>query len=81
VTDWISFGVYLGLSLPTLKQIQKEQQKIERCQREMLLTWWKEQTCTWLKVIQALVNIKRVHLAVKIASKYSKLFVPSKCKE
>ena len=77
VTDWMPFGLYLGLAATTLKQIQKEQQTTERCRREMLLTWRKEQTPTWLKVIQALVKIKRFHLAVKIASKHGKLSVES----
>ena len=79
VTDWMPFGLYLGLSVSTLKQIQKEQQTIKQCQREILLTWWNEPKPTWLKVIQALVNIKMVHLAVKVASNYGKFFVPSKC--
>ena len=80
VTDWMPFGLYLGLTVPTLKQIQKDQQTTDRCRREMLLTWGKEQTPTWLKVIQALVKIRMFHLAVKIASKYGKLSVQSKCK-
>ena len=71
------FGLYLGLAAPTLKQIQKEQLTTERCRREMLLTWGKEQTPTWLKVIQALVKIKRFPLAVKIASEHGKLSVES----
>lgn len=66
------FGVYLGLTVSTLKQIQKDQLTTDRCRMEMLLTWGKEQTPTWLKVIQALVKIRMFHLAVKIASKYGK---------
>ena len=72
VIDWMSFGVYLGLTVSTLKQIQKDQLTTDRCRRKMLLTWGKEQTPTWLKVIQALVKIRMFHLAVKIASKYGK---------
>ena len=78
VTDWMPFGVCLGLAVPTLKQIQKDQQTTDRCRREMLLTWGKEQTPTWLKVIQALVKLRIFHLAVKIAYKYGKLSVPLK---
>ena len=66
------FGLYLGLDISTLKQIQKDQLTTDRCRREMLLTWWERQTPTWLKVIQALVKIKMFRLAVKLASKYGK---------
>ena len=66
------FGLYLGLDISTLKQIQKDQLTTDRCRREMLLTWWERQTPTWLKVIQALVKIRMFRLAVKITSKYGK---------
>lgn len=74
VTDWMPFGLCLGLDVSTLKQIQKDQLTTDRCRREVLLTWGKEQTPIWLKVIQALVKIRMFHLAVKIASKYGKFF-------
>ena len=73
VVEWMPFGLYLGLAVATLKQIQKNHQTTPLCKQEMLYTWMRERRPTWLKVVEALVHIKMFRLAVKIASKYGKL--------
>jgi len=75
VVEWMPFGLYLGVAVATLKQIQKNHQTTPLCKQEMLYTWMREWRPTWLKVVEALVHIKMFRLAVKIASKYGKLFV------
>jgi len=75
VLEWMPFGLYLGLAVATLKQIQKNFQTTALCKQKMLQTWMKERRPTWLMVVQALVHIKMFRSAVKIASKYGMLYI------
>jgi len=70
VVEWMPFGLYLGVAVATLKQIQKNHQTTPLCKQELLYTWMRERRPTWLKVVEALVHIKMFRLAVKIASNY-----------
>ena len=72
VTDWLALGVYLGLEMATLMSVKKDRLRTHECRRNMLGIWMKEQEATWSKVVQALVQMKMYHLAVRLASKYSK---------
>ena len=72
VTDWCDFGFHLGLDENTLSSVEKDRMETDDCRRDMLEKWMREQEATWSKVVHALVKIKMYHLAVRIASKYSK---------
>ena len=72
VTDWVALGVYLGLEMSTLMSVRKDRLKTKECRSNMLGIWMREQEATWSKVVQALVQMKMYHLAVRLASKYSK---------
>ena len=67
-----TLGVYLGLDESILRSVQEDCLRTADRWRNMLGTWMREQEATWSKVVQALVQIKMYHLAVRIASKYSK---------
>ena len=72
VTDWFALGVYLGLEMSTLESVRTDSMGVDECRRNMLGIWMREQEATWSKVVHALVEMKMYHLAVQIASKYSK---------
>ena len=72
VTDWFALGVYLGLEMSTLASVRTDCMGVDESRRSMLGIWMREQEATWSKVVHALVEMKMYHLAVQIASKYSK---------
>ena len=76
VTDWFTFGIYLGLEVPALQTVSRDRIDVDSCRREMLSVWMMEHEPTWFKVVAALVEMKLYHLAVKISSKYSKSTYP-----
>ena len=71
VSDWIPFGVWLGIRSPKLEAIRRNCQTIEECRIEMLNTWLiMVRTPTWSAVVQALEKIGMPRLADEIAHKY-----------
>ena len=73
VYDWIPFGLYLGIKMPRLKEIEKECQTIADCRIKMLDEWQNKVTPTWSPVVHALVEIGMRRHASELAQKHGKL--------
>ena len=70
VNDWITLGLYLGIKMSKLEEIEEDYPKLARCRTQMLQEWQNNVTPTWSDVIQALVGIGKRHLAYELAQKY-----------
>ena len=70
VSDWISLGVYLGIKLPELKNIEANYPTLQRRHIEMFEEWQNDMTPTWSAVVKALVGMGKRHLASELAEKY-----------
>ena len=73
VSDWITFGLYLGVKMPKLNVIKLDCQTVDDCRREMLDVWQKTFTPTWSAVVQALIGVGMRRLALEIAQKHGRL--------
>ena len=67
VSDWITFGLYLGVRMSRLEAIKEDFKTVDKCRREMLNVWQKTFTPTWSAVVQALVGIGMRRLAFGLA--------------
>ena len=73
VTEWQPFGQHLGLEEPELEAIYEDNQTTEDSRREMLMLWMeRDPECSWLKIVNALVQMETLPLAAQIAHKYGK---------
>ena len=71
VTDWISLGLHLGITLSELKIIEKNYPNdLSRHRIEMFEEWQKKMTPTWSAVVQALMGIGMRRLASELAHKH-----------
>lgn len=75
MTDWIHFGVFLGVAIRDLMGIRAGHASLLERKSEMLRVWMEGSTepSTWSGVVQALLDIGMQSLATDIAMKYSKL--------
>ena len=70
VTDWYYLGLCLGIPLAKLQSIKQDYRHIEERKREVLLVWSDKEKPTWLKVVNALMDMRNMPLAQQIAQKY-----------
>ena len=70
VSDWIPFGLYLGIKMPKLESVKVDCQTIAECRIQMLSEWQKNVTPTWSAVVQVLLAIQMRHLASHLAQKH-----------
>ena len=70
VIDWYYLGMCLGIPLAKLQSIKQDYRHIEERKREVLLAWSDKEKPTWVKVVNALVDMRKMSLAQQIAQKY-----------
>ena len=71
VAEWQTLGLYLGLSMTEIKEIEQDYSDAARRRMAMLDKWTrKENSPTWLKVIEALEHMSEVRLANQLRNKY-----------
>ena len=70
VTDWYYLGLCLGVPFTMLQSIKQDYRHIEERKREVLLAWSDKETPTWVKVVNVLVEMRKMSLANHIAQKY-----------
>ena len=70
VTDWYYLGLCLGVPFTELQSIKQDYWHIEERKREVLLAWSDKEKPTWLKVVNVLVEMRKMPLAQQIAQKY-----------
>ena len=68
---WHNIGVQLGVSVDTLKAIEKQYlNDPSDCLRESLMTWLKSSTSMWTNIVDALNVVDEVRLAADLEHKY-----------
>ena len=67
---WHNIGVQLGVSVGTLKAIEKQYSDPTDCLRESLTTWLKSSTPMWTNIVDALNVVGEVTLAADLEHKY-----------
>ena len=67
---WYNIGVQLGVSVGTLKAIEKQYYDPTDCLRETLTTWLKSSNSTWSNIVDALNVVGEVRLAADLQHKY-----------
>ena len=68
---WHNIGVQLGVSVDTLKAIEKQYlNDPSDCLRESLTTWLKSSTPMWTNIVDALNVVGEVTLAADLKHKY-----------
>ena len=70
VNDWVTLGLYLGIKMSKLEEIEENYPKLARRRTQMLQEWQNNVTPTWSAVVQALVGIGMRHLAYELAQKH-----------
>ena len=70
VSDWISFGLCLGIKMPRLEAIRVDYPTLVERRTQMLNEWQKKVTPTWSAVVQALMGIGMRRLASELAQKH-----------
>ena len=75
VTDWYCLGLCLGIPLEKLQSIKQEYRHREDRKREVLLAWSDKEKPTWVKVVNALMDMRKMSLAQQIAQKYGKFYL------
>ena len=70
VTQWYLFGIYLGVDLTTLSEIEANYRKVRECLTHTVAQWWRNVTPTWSAVVNALMGIGREKLASQVAEKH-----------
>ena len=73
LVEWIRLGLKLGLYFPTLKKIEKDYGKTDRCVMEMIASWLQQQdnvskkgVPSWAVLQTALREIGEIQLADEI---------------
>ena len=69
-------GVFLKVPSATLilRAIRNDRKQVEECKLYMLIEWSNHDTPTWEKLVTVLIHIDMLSVAVKIATKHSKLW-------
>ena len=75
VTDWYYLGLCLEIPLAKLQSIKQEYRHIEERKREVLLAWSDKEKPTWVKVVNVLMDMRKMSLAQQIAQKYGKFYL------
>ena len=75
VTDWYYLGLCLGIPLAKLQSIKQDYRHIEERKREVLLAWSDKEKPTWVKVVNVLMDMRKMSLAQQIAQKYGKFYL------
>lgn len=70
VNDWITLGLYLGIKMWKLEEIEADYPKLERRRTQMLKEWQKNDTSTWSAVVKALAQMGMRHLASELSQKH-----------
>ena len=70
VNDWVMLGIYLGIKMPKLEEIEEDYPKLARRRTQMLQEWQNNVTPTWSAVVKALVEIGMRRLASELAQKH-----------
>ena len=78
VTDWYYLGLCLGIPLAKLQSIKQDYRHIEERKREVLLAWSDKEKPTWVKVVNVLMDMRKMSLAQQIAQKYGKFYLVRK---
>ena len=71
--NWFTYGVFLGIALPTLKLIESSyhQNQIDRCKIDMLEHWLNTNLdASWKDVVRALEQTDQLKLAATVKQKY-----------
>ena len=66
----MTLGLYLGIKMHKLEEIEENHQKLAKCRTQMLNEWQNNVTPTWSAVVQALVGIGMRRLAYQLAQKH-----------
>ena len=74
IIEWFKLGVYLKVPSATLRAIRNDRKRVEECKVYMLIEWSHHDTPTWEKLVTALIHIDMPSVAVKMATKHSKLW-------
>ena len=75
VTDWYYLGLCLEIPLEKLQSIKQEYRHREDRKREVLLAWSDKEKPTWVKVVNVLMDMRKMSLAQQIAQKYGKFYL------
>ena len=75
VTDWYYLGLCLGIPLAKLQSIKQDYRHIEERKREVLLAWSDKEKPTWVKVVNVLMDMRKMSLAQQLAQKYGKFYL------
>ena len=70
VTDWYYLGLCLGVPFTELQSLKQDYRHIEERKREVFLAWSDKEKPTWVKVVNVLVEMRKISLAQQIAQKY-----------
>ena len=70
MVDWFILGVYLGVPVGKLKDVEESYRMPSRRRAEMVLLWSKEEEPTWQRLVNSLVGAGERERARNLASKY-----------
>ena len=73
MVDWFLLGVYLGVPVGKLKDVEEAYTKPSRRRAEMIIVWSKQEEPSWQKLVTALVGAGESERAINLADKYGKL--------
>ena len=74
VVRWIPLGIFLGVHYSVLQAIEVNYKKVEDCRLHVLFEWSNLTDPTWVRVVQALMNMNEKGLAAHLSSKYGELY-------
>ena len=71
ITKWQSLGLYLGLSIADIEEIEQDHPDTARRRMEMLKRWMsREVSPSWAMVVEALEKMSELRLAHQLREKY-----------
>ena len=70
VNDWVMLGIYLGIKMSKLEEIEVDYPSLARRRTQMLQEWLNNVTPTWSAVVQALAGIGKRRLAYELAEEH-----------
>ena len=70
VSDWMPFGIHLGIKRPSLESITMNYPNHAECHTQILKEWQKIATPTWSAVVHALAETGMRQLASDLAQKH-----------
>ena len=73
MVDWFLLGVYLGVPVGKLMEVEEAYPKPSRRRAEMIIVWSKQEEPSWQKLVTALVGAGESERAISLADKYGKL--------